>query len=89
MSDLRSEIERCLSGLIDPHLDKDLMSSKAVKDIAVDGDQAKIEIVLGYPAKGYFDELSNQIKAAVEAIDGISGCDVSISSKVESLALGG
>ena len=82
MSDLKSEIERCLSGLIDPHLDRDLMSSKAVKDITVEGDQAKIEIVLGYPAKGYFDELAGQVKAAVEAIDGIAGCEVAVSFKI-------
>jgi ATP-binding protein involved in chromosome partitioning len=82
MSDLKSEIERCLSGLIDPHLDRDLMTSKAVKDITVDGDQAKIEIVLGYPAKGYFDELASQVKAAVEAIDGIAGCEVAVSFKI-------
>ena len=82
MSDLNSEIDRCLSGLIDPHLDRDLMSSKAVKDITVEGDQAKIEIVLGYPAKGYFDELAGQVKAAVEAIDGIAGCEVTFSFKI-------
>ena len=82
MSDLKSEIERCLSGLIDPHLDKDLMSSKAVKDITVEGDQAKVDIVLGYPAKGYFDELSQQVKSAIEDIDGVAGCEVTVSSKV-------
>ena len=82
MSDNKAAIEQVLSGLIDPHLDRDLMSSKALKDIAVEGDQATIEIVLGYPAKGYFDELGNQIKTAVEALDGISGCTVTVSSKV-------
>ena len=82
MADSKADIERVLSGLIDPHLDRDLMSSKAVKDITVDGDQAKIEIVLGYPAKGYFDTLAEQVKAAVEALDGIGSCSVDVSSKV-------
>jgi ATP-binding protein involved in chromosome partitioning len=82
MSDLKTEIESSLKGIIDPHCDKDLVSCKAVKDIAVDGDKASIEIVLGYPAKGYFDELSTQIKGTVEAIEGVGSCEVAVSSKI-------
>lgn len=83
MSELKSEIERVLSGLVDPNLDRDLMSSKAVKDISVEGDQAKIDILLGYPAKGYFDELSAQVKSAVEALDGVASCEVTVDFKIQ------
>ena len=82
MSDPKTAIEATLSGIIDPHLDRDLVKSKAVKDISVDGDKANIEIVLGYPAKGYFDELSAQVKQAVEAMDEVNSCEVSVSSRV-------
>ena len=40
MSDLKQTIEDTLGGIIDPHLDRDLVKSKAVKDITVDGDKA-------------------------------------------------
>lgn len=79
---MKEQIEAILSGIIDPHIDQDLMKSKAVKDIAVDGDKASIGIVLGYPAEGYLDTLSQQIKTAVEALDGISSCGVDASFKV-------
>ncbi len=79
---MKEQIEVALSGIIDPHLDQDLMKSKAVKDIAVDGDKVSIEIMLGYPAKGYLDNLSEQVKTAVETLDGISSCEVDASFKV-------
>ncbi len=79
---MKEQIESTLSGLIDPHIDQDLVKSKAVKDIAVDGDKASIRIVLGYPAKGYLDALSEQIKTAIEALDGITSCAVDASFKV-------
>ncbi len=79
---MKDQIEATLSEIMDPHLDRDLMQSKAVKDITVDGDKATVEIVLGYPANGYVDTLAEQVKAAIEAIEGIAACDVKASYKI-------
>ena len=79
---MKEQIEAILSGIIDPHIDQDLMKSKAVKGIAVDGDKASIGVVLGYPAGGYLDTLSQKIKTVVEALDGISSCEVDASFKI-------
>ncbi len=79
---MKEQIEAILSGIIDPHIDQDLMKGKAVKDIAIDGDKTSIQIVLGYPAKGYLDTLSQQVKTAIETLDGVSSCEVDASFKV-------
>lgn len=79
---MKEQIEKILSGIIDPHIDRDLMISKAVKDITVSGDQASIKVVLGYPASGYLDTLSEQIKTAVKSVDGITSCNVDLSFKI-------
>ncbi len=63
----REAIEEKLKQVIDPHTGKDLVSSKAVKDIAVDGEQVNISIVLGYPAKSWEAELAAMVEAAVGA----------------------
>lgn len=83
----KEQIESALSGVIDVNLEKDLMSAKSVKNVEVNGDKASIKIVLGYPASGYFAELTQVITDKVTAIDGISSVDVDISSKIVSHAV--
>ena len=83
----KSQIEAKLGQIIDPNMETDLISSKAVKAIEQDGDNWKIEIQLGYPAAGYFDELKQEIKAAVGNLNGIGDVEVKVSSQIKSHAV--
>jgi ATP-binding protein involved in chromosome partitioning len=83
----KSQIEAKLAQIIDPNTESDLLSNKAVKSIELDGDGCKIEIELGYPAAGYFEELILQVKNAVGAIDGMGSVDVKVSSQIKSHAV--
>jgi len=83
----REAVEAALKEYIDPYLDKDLVSAKCVKDIKVDGGKVAVDVVLGYPAKGYQDELAAKLKEKVEAVDGVESADVAISTKVISHAV--
>ena len=83
----KSQIEAKLAQIIDPNTEADLLSIKAVKSIELDGDGCKIDIELGYPAAGYFEELILQIKNAVSAIDGMGSVDVKVSSQIKSHAV--
>jgi len=83
MSDVtQAQIEEKLATYIDPYLERDLVSTKSVKDITVDGDTAAVKVVLGFPAGGYRNELAAKLKALVESIDGISTANVDVSSKI-------
>ena len=82
MAVTREQIEEAIKGYVEPHLQRDLVSAKSIKNIDIDGDKAKITVELGFPAKGVFDEVSEAVKSAVEALDGVSSADVDISSKV-------
>ncbi len=79
---MKDQIEKILAGITDPHIEKDLMACKAVKDITVDGDKASVKVVLGYPSAGYVDTLAEQVKTAVEGIDGITSCEADVSFKI-------
>ena len=76
----QAQIEEQLATYIDPYLERDLVSTKAIKDIKVDGDKAVIDVVMGFPAKGYHDELAARLKARAEGIDGISSATVNVST---------
>ena len=83
----KSQIEGILGGIVDVNMEADLVASKAVKSIEVDGNNCRIAIRLGYPAAGYFDELRQQIVDAVSALDGIGEIEVEIESQVKSHAV--
>jgi len=80
----QTQIQEALKQVIDPNMDKDLVSTKAVKDIKIDGDKVSVDIVLGYPAAGYKDKLASLLKEKVEAIDGVSSAEFNITWKIDS-----
>lgn len=77
------QVEAALKNVNDPHLDKNLVAVKAVKNITVEGNKASIDIMLGYPAKSIREELASQIAAEVDKIDGIDEVDVSVGWEIQ------
>jgi ATP-binding protein involved in chromosome partitioning len=78
----REQVEDKLKEYVDPYMEKDLVSTKCVKDIGIDGGNVTVSVVLGYPAKGYTDRLSGKLKELVESIDGVSSARIDASSSV-------
>ena len=71
MADItREQVEEAIKGYIEPHLETDLVTAKSLKDIAIDGDKVKVEIVLGFPAKGIHDEIAEAVRSAAAEVDG-------------------
>ncbi|MBL4712540.1 MAG: iron-sulfur cluster carrier protein ApbC [Gammaproteobacteria bacterium] len=84
MSVTKEQVESAIKQYIDPYLEKDLVSVGMVKDIAIDGSDVNVKIVLGYPAFGFVDTLSDALKVIIEAVDGVSSATVDASWKIES-----
>ncbi len=78
----REQIEEALKGYIEPHMEKDLVSAKTVKDIQIDGGKVKLKVVLGFPAKGFADELKKAICDTVRKVEGVTDCEVDLSWEV-------
>ena len=78
----QARIEEQLATYIDPYLERDLVSTKSVKDIKVDGDKVEVSVVLGFPASGYHEELAGKLKALLESVDGVSSATVNVSTKI-------
>jgi len=82
----QTQVEEALKTFIDPYLESDLISAKAIKDIKIDGDKVTVDVVLGYPADGFKAELSGKLKEKVEALDGVSEASFNISHKIDAHA---
>ena len=69
MADVTQQaVEEKIKTYIDPYLEKDLVSSKAIKDIKIDGGKVSVSIVLGYPANGFKQELAAKLKETISTL---------------------
>ena len=77
------QVEAKIKEYIDPYLEQDLVSAKAVKDIKVDGDKVGVDIVLGFPANGYKAKLEAELKEMVGSLEGVASANIAVSHKIE------
>ena len=89
MSVSKEQIESAIKEYIDPYLEKDLVTAGAVKDTAIDGDKVKVKVVLGYPAYGYVDKLTEQLKSRIEKVDGVASAEIDVSWEIASHSVQG
>jgi ATP-binding protein involved in chromosome partitioning len=83
----KQQVETAIKEYIDPYLQKDLVSTKAVKNIQIEDSTVTISVTLGYPSKGYNDTLSNELKSKISALDGVSTVNINLSNKIVSHAV--
>ncbi len=76
------QVNEKLKEFIDPYLESDLAAAHCLKDTQVDGTKATIDIELGFPHKGYEQELSDKVTALLTQLDGIDEVVVNVSSKI-------
>ncbi len=80
MSELTKEaIETAIKGYQEPHLGRDLVAAHAIKNIAIDGDQVRVTVVLGFPAAGIQTSLAEAVRAQVLTVAGVGAAEVEVS----------
>ena len=83
----QSQIEEALKTYIDPYLEADLVSSKTVKNINIDGGNVTIDVLYGFPIQGYVKDLTDTLTEKVKAVDGVSDVTINVSHKIASHAV--
>jgi len=83
----QQQIETKLKEYIDPYMEKDLVSTKSVRNIMIEGDQVVVDVVLGFPAAGYKDGLAAKLKEMVESIEGVAKARVNVNVAIQAHAV--
>lgn len=78
-------VEEKLKTYIDPYLESDLVSSKSITDIKVDGGKVTVDVQLGFPADGYKAELTSKLQEVLSDL-GADEVSINISHKIVSHA---
>ncbi|MDW8479862.1 MAG: iron-sulfur cluster carrier protein ApbC [Xanthomonadales bacterium] len=81
---MRSEeaIRALVGGLRDPHTGRSLAEDGALKGVGLAGGRALVDIVLGYPAAGWREELAAEVRRLLAAEFGLGEVTVSVSHRV-------
>ena len=69
MSITVDDVKAALAAVVDPNTNKDFVTSKAVKNIQVDGGNVALDIELGYPARS---QVAGIRASVVDALSPIS-----------------
>jgi ATP-binding protein involved in chromosome partitioning len=80
----QSDVENALKTLVDPNLDRDLVSTKSIKKIEIDDSRIRVKVALGYPAASFHAELKNLIEQKLRAETGATEVAVEIVTEIVS-----
>jgi len=80
-------VTSALAQVIDPNTGKDLISSKAARNIRIDGARIALDIELGYPANSQLALLRSAAENALGAIPGVAAVDANVYAKIATHAV--
>jgi len=76
-----------LKAVIDPNTGKDLVSTKLLKNLKLEGGDVAFDVELGYPAKSQIPVLRKALIAAARSVAGVDNVSVNLSSKITAHAV--
>jgi ATP-binding protein involved in chromosome partitioning len=79
----REQVELAIKDYVEPHLGRNLVAANVVKGIDVEGDQVRVKVVLGFPAKGIQQSLADEIKQRVMSVPGVGMAQVEVSWEIK------
>lgn len=80
-------IQEALKSVIDPNTGKDLVSTRSVKNIKLDGNDVSLDVELGYPAKSQIDTIRKMVIDAIKAVPGVGNVSANVYQKIVSHAV--
>jgi ATP-binding protein involved in chromosome partitioning len=84
MADVSNEqVQAKLKEVVDPYTEKDIWTSKSAQDFQIDGGKVTVKIELGYPAKGFVDQLTAMVCDKVSELDGVTEVVSDVSWKID------
>jgi ATP-binding protein involved in chromosome partitioning len=87
MAVVEQAVTEAIKGVVDSNTGRDFVSSKAVKNLTVAGDDVAFDVELGYPAKSQIPGLRQALIAAVKTVPGVANVSVNITTKITAHAV--
>ncbi len=78
------DVSRALESIVDPNTERDLVTSKAARNIRVEGGDIAVDVELGYPARSQIDPIRRRVIAALRELPGVANVSVNVYQKIQS-----
>ncbi|MDR2450546.1 MAG: iron-sulfur cluster carrier protein ApbC [Candidatus Accumulibacter sp.] len=82
MAVTREAVQAALQAFIDPNTGKDYVSTRALKNLQVEGGQVSFDVELGYPAETQLEAIRAAVTNAVRAVPEVAGVIANITTKI-------
>jgi ATP-binding protein involved in chromosome partitioning len=82
MSVTEQALHAALQTVVDPNTGKDLVSTRQVKNLRIEGGDVAFDVELGYPAKSQVAPLRKALIAAARTLPGVENVSVNVSWKI-------
>ena len=80
MAITEGDVQARLRTLIDPNTGKDFVSGKAVRKVAISGNDVAVDLQVGYPAKSQMDMLRRMVAEGVQGLPGVGRVTANVSA---------
>ncbi len=78
----QEQLLQALQTVIDPNTGKDFVSTKALKNLQIHGNDVSFDVELAYPAKSQFPELRRALVVAAKGVGGVDNVSVNLTSRI-------
>ena len=78
------QVQTALKTALDPNTHKDFVTSKAIRNVQINGNDVALEVVLGYPAQSQLEIVRQLVLDTLNTITGIGVVKVDVSFKIVS-----
>ena len=87
MSLTETALQEALKAVVDPNTGRDLVSTKLLRNLKIEGGDVSFEVELGYPAKSQVPALRKALIAAARTLPGVENVSIQIGWKITAHAV--
>ncbi len=78
----QEQIEAALAAIVDPNTHRDLISSKSVRNLKIDGGVVSLDVQLGYPARTQLEPMLKRVDSTLSAVPGVTLVQASVTMNI-------
>jgi ATP-binding protein involved in chromosome partitioning len=78
---------QALQSVVDPNTGKDLVSTRQIRNLRIEGDDVAFDVELGYPARSQVAPLRKALIAAARTVPGVANVSVNVGWKITAHAV--
>jgi ATP-binding protein involved in chromosome partitioning len=87
MAITQEQVLTALKGVVDPNTGRDFVSTKAARNVRIEGGDVSVDIELGYPARSQIEPLRREVIKAIKTVAGVGNVSANLTVRIVSHAV--